>query len=172
MPKDGYTKMFEKMLNHKNIEVVLNTDYKKIINDIEFNKIIYTGPIDYFFDYAYGKLPYRSIKFEWENYKQEFFQDVAQVNYVDQFTEYTRVIEHKRLSNSNSKITIISREKSQKDGEEFYPIPTEENRKLYYMYKSEIHKLKNVIFSGRLAEYQYYNMDQVVANSLKIFYLL
>lgn len=169
MPKDGYTKMFEKMLNQKNIEVLLNTDYKKIINDIEFNKMIYTGPIDYFFDYAYGKLPYRSIKFEWENYKQEFFQEVAQVNYVDQFTEYTRVIEHKRLSYSNSKITIISQERSQKDGEEFYPIPTEENRKLYYKYKDETKKLKNVIFCGRLAEYQYYNMDQIVANSLNVF---
>lgn len=169
MPKDGYTKMFEKMLNHKNIEIVLNIDYKKIINDIEFNKIIYTGPIDYFFDYAYGKLPYRSIKFEWENYKQEFFQDVAVVNYVEENKKYTRITEYKHLTGQISSFTSISKEFAQEDGDPYYPIPNKINQSIYKNYKSEIQKLKNVIFLGRLAEYLYYNMDQIVIKSLNLF---
>ncbi|HEX7356563.1 MAG TPA: UDP-galactopyranose mutase, partial [Ignavibacteriaceae bacterium] len=95
MPKHGYTKMFEKMLKHKNIEVILNTDYKSILDSIKFDKMIYTGPIDYFFDYKFGKLPYRSIRFEFENIKQNQFQETAQVNYVDDSVKYTRVIEHR-----------------------------------------------------------------------------
>jgi len=168
MPKDGYTKMFERMLNHKNIEIILNTDYKKIINDIKFDKMIYTGPIDYFFDYMHGKLPYRSIRFEWENIKKEYYQDVAQVNYTDDKNIFTRVVEHKRLSEQKSNITTISKEYAQNEGEQFYPIPNENNRRQYLLYKNELTKLKNVYCFGRLAEYQYYNMDQVVANTLKV----
>ena len=98
MPKEGYTKMFEKMLSHKNIEILLNTNYKIITDDIKFDKMIYTGPIDYFFDYKYGKLPYRSIRFEWENIKKEKYQDAAVINYVDSEINYTRVTEYKYLS--------------------------------------------------------------------------
>lgn len=169
MPKDGYTKMFEKILNHKNIEIVLNTDYKSIINAFQFDKMIYTGPIDYFFDYKYGKLKYRSLRFEWENYPVEYFQEAAQINYVEVNTTYTRVVEHKRLSDSISEVTTISREYAQIDGEPFYPIPTESNRKIFLMYRTEAAKLKKILFCGRLAEYQYYNMDQVVANTIKLF---
>jgi len=169
MPKDGYTKMFEKMLNHKNIEVILDTDYKSILESVKFDKMIYTGPIDYFFDYKYGKLPYRSIKFEFKNLSQVQFQETAQINYVNDSVLYTRIIEHKLLSQQNSDTTTISFEYPQKDGEPFYPIPTEENRNQYLLYKKESEKLNNVIFCGRLAEYQYYNMDQVVANTLKVF---
>lgn len=168
MPKDGYTKMFERMLNHKNIEIILNTDYKKIINDIKYDKMIYTGPIDYFFDYIHGKLPYRSIRFEWENIKKEYYQDVAQVNYTDDKKNFTRVVEHKKLSEQKSNTTTISKEFALNEGEPFYPIPNEINRKQYLLYKNELAKLKNVYCFGRLAEYQYYNMDQVVANTLKI----
>lgn len=168
MPKDGYTKMFERMLNHKNIETVLGKDYKEIVNEIKFDKMIYTGPIDYFFDYMFGKLPYRSIRFEWENHESEFFQEEAQINCVDQAVAYTRVIEHKKLSMTNSKTTTISIEYPQHDGEPLYPIPTGEDRKLYLQYELEAKKIKNIIFCGRLAEYQYYNMDQVVANTLKL----
>jgi UDP-galactopyranose mutase len=169
MPKDGYTKMFEKMLNHKNIEVILDTDYKSILESVKFDKMIYTGPIDYFFDYRFGKLPYRSIKFEFKNLSQVQFQETAQINYVNDSVLYTRIIEHKLLSQQNSDTTTISFEYPQKDGEPFYPIPTEENRNQYLLYKKESEKLNNVIFCGRLAEYQYYNMDQVVANTLKVF---
>lgn len=169
MPKHGYTKMFEKILNHKNIEVILNTDYKSILDSIKFDKMIYTGPIDYFFDYKFGKLPYRSIRFEFKNLPKEKFQEAAQINYVNDSFEYTRVIEHKLLSQQNSDTTTISFEYPQKDGEPYYPIPTEENRQQYLLYKKESEKLSNVTFCGRLAEYQYYNMDQVVANTLKVF---
>ncbi|MDY0083220.1 MAG: UDP-galactopyranose mutase [Ignavibacteriaceae bacterium] len=169
MPKDGYTEMFHRMLNHKNIEVVLNTDYKSILDSVKFDKMIYTGPIDYFFDYKYGKLPYRSIRFEFKNIDKIQFQETAQINYVDDTVNYTRVIEHKLLSQQNSRTTTISFEYPQGNGEPYYPIPTEENRNQYLLYKNEADKLRNVIFCGRLAEYQYYNMDQVVANTLKLF---
>jgi len=168
MPKDGYTKMFERMLKHKNIHIILNTDYKTILNDLKFNKIIYTGPIDYFFDYLHGKLPYRSLRFEWENIDQEFFQRAAQINFVDNSVEFSRVIEHKRITNIISRTTTISREYPQKEGEPFYPIPNNYNISLYKSYKTEAEKLKNVIFCGRLAEYKYFNMDQVIANCFMI----
>lgn len=169
MPKDGYTRMFEKMLNHKNIEVILSNDYKDILEDIKFNKMIYTGPIDYYFDYMHGKLPYRSIRFEYEHHLTEHFQETAQVNYVDDSVAFTRVVEHKRLSDNNTSTTTISKEFSQKEGEPFYPIPTPENHELYNLYKKESAKLSSVIFCGRLAEYKYFNMDQVVANALRLF---
>lgn len=168
MPKEGYTQMFEKMLLHKNIEISLNTDYKNLMHEIKFDKMVYTGPIDYYFDYVLGKLPYRSIKFEWEHHDTEFYQGTAQTNYVDQNQEFTRVIEHKYLSGNKSTVTTVSKEFTQMEGEPYYPIPTEMNRKLFLRYKQEAEKLKNTIFCGRLAEYQYYNMDQVVANTLKL----
>ncbi len=169
MPKDGYTKMFEKILSHKNIEVVLNTDYKKTINDIKFDKLIYTGPIDYFFDYEFGKLPYRSIRFEYRYFDMEYYQTTAQVNYVNHSENYTRVVEHKYLSGQKALDTTVSFEYPISNGEPYYPIPTDENRQKYLKYSGEANKLKNVKFLGRLAEYQYYNMDQVVANTLKKF---
>jgi UDP-galactopyranose mutase len=169
MPKDGYTKMFEKILNHRNIEVILNTDYKSILDTTNFDKMIYTGPIDYFFDYKFGKLPYRSIRFEFRNLSQKYFQETAQINYVDDSVQFTRVIEHKLLSKQKSETTTVSFEYPQKDGEPFYPVPTEGNRNQYIQYKSETDRQNNIIFCGRLAEYQYYNMDQVVANTLKLF---
>ncbi|MCX7876370.1 MAG: UDP-galactopyranose mutase [Melioribacteraceae bacterium] len=168
MPKDGYTKMFERMLKHKNIEIILNTDFKKIINDVNYDKLIYTGPIDYFFDYKFGKLPYRSIRFEFKIFLIEFKQKTAVYNYVDNTKNYTRVSEYKHLTFQKSKSTSLSYEYPIFDGEPFYPIPNEENKHQYHLYKMESEKLSNVIFCGRLAEYQYYNMDQVVANSLTI----
>lgn len=169
MPKDGYTKIFEKMLINKNIEIVLNTDFKSIQNDFKYDKMIYTGPIDYFFDYVHGELKYRSIRFEYETFEKSVFQECAQVNYVDDSIKFTRVIEHKYLSSNNTQFTTVSREYPQENGEPFYPIPNEGNRHIYLKYKDEALKLNNVIFCGRLAEYQYYNMDQVVANTLMVF---
>lgn len=169
MPKEGYTKMFQKMLNHPNIEIVLNTDYKKIINDVKFDKLIYTGPIDYFFDFEFGKLPYRSLRFEYKTFNYEYYQTTAQVNYVDNQSPYSRVVEHKYLSNQLSQKTVVSFEYSQSEGEPYYPVPTTTNRNLYEKYLKAARKLESIKFLGRLAEYQYYNMDQVVANTLKIF---
>ena len=168
MPKNGYTKMFEKMLNHKNIEVILNTDYKSILNSIKFDKMIYTGPIDYFFDYKFGQLPYRSIRFEFKNIQLENIQDTAVYNYVDPDVEYTRVCEYKHLTAQTSNSSSLSFEYPLREGEPYYPIPTDENKRKYVLYKSESAKLSNVIFCGRLAEYQYYNMDQVVANTINL----
>jgi UDP-galactopyranose mutase len=145
---------------------VLDTDYKKIINDVKFKKMIYTGPIDYFFDYEFGKLPYRSIRFEYKNFNEEFYQQTAQVNYVDDMQPFTRVVEHKYLSEQKNKKTTVSFEYSQTKGEPFYPIPTNENHKLYKKYFESAKALNSVIFIGRLAEYKYYNMDQVVGNTL------
>ncbi len=169
MPKDGYTKMFERMLSHKNIEIILNTDYKKIINDVKFDKLIYTGPIDYFFDYEFGKLPYRSIRFEFKNYKDNAVQECAVVNYVDKEIPYTRVSEYKHLTGQNIESTSLSYEYAAKDGEPYYPIPNKDNQELLNLYKKKCSELKNVIFCGRLAEYRYYNMDQVVAKTFNIF---
>lgn len=168
MPKDGYTKMFERMLSNKNIEIILNTDYKTIISDVLFNKLIYTGPIDYFFDYKYGKLPYRSIRFEFENHNLAEYQPAAQVNYVDSKIEYTRVVEYKKMTGQASKSTTISKEYLISEGEPFYPIPSENSHKIFLKYKLFSESIENVIFCGRLAEYQYFNMDQVVANTLKL----
>lgn len=169
MPKDGYTKMFEKMLSNSNIEVVLNTDYKKIVNDIKFDKMIYTGPIDYFFDRMHGKLPYRSIRFEWETHAIEKYQEEAVINYVDREELNTRVTEYKYITGQLNKATTISREYSISEGEPYYPIPSDSNRKVYQLYEAEASKIKNVMFLGRLAEYQYYNIDQVIVNILKKF---
>lgn len=169
MPRDGYTAMFKKMTSHKNIEILLNIDYKRILTDIKFDKMIYTGPIDYFFDYLYGQLPYRSIRFEFENLQRPYYQPVGQINHVESSTEFTRVAEYKHLTGQTAFSTTISREFPQKDGEPFYPIPSRENKSVFEKYEKESDKLKNVTFCGRLAEYQYYNMDQVVANSLMKF---
>jgi len=169
MPLNGYTKMFEKIISNKNIEVALNTDYKKIVSYLKFDKMIYTGPIDYYYDYIYGRLPYRSVRFKYENYNCEYYQESAQINFVDYEVPYTRVIEHKYLSDQNTKTTTISKEYPHFNGEPFYPIPTEENQQLHKKYKDESMKIKNVIFCGRLAEYRYLNMDEVVENTLKIF---
>ncbi|MFA5806140.1 MAG: UDP-galactopyranose mutase [Melioribacteraceae bacterium] len=168
MPKEGYTKMFANMLSHKNIEIILNTDYKTVVNDLKFDKMIYTGPIDYFFDYELGRLPYRSIRFEFENYERDKAQDVAVINYVDGTKPFTRVTEYKYLTGQISNSTTLSKEYTQIDGEPYYPIPTVENKRLYSLYHDSTSKLKSVIFCGRLAEYQYLNMDQVIANTIQI----
>lgn len=169
MPSDGYSAMFHNMLNHPNIEIVLNTDYKKIIDNVKFDKMIYTGPIDYFFDYEFGGLPYRSIKFEFINYPQESIQDNAVINYVEKNVNYSRVTEYKYLTGQKSETSTISREFFQQEGDPFYPIPTEHNKELYDRYFELTKSLESVLFCGRLAEYQYYNMDQVVANILHLF---
>jgi len=173
IPARGYTKLFENLLSHKNITIQLNTDYKKIIGEIEYDFMIYTGPIDYFFDYKYGKLPYRSLRFEFKTLKQEYFQPVAQVNYPNNH-QYTRITEFKHFLNFKNQYTTISYEFPQEyiDGinEPYYPIPCSENNKLYEKYLQETFKLHDkVLFVGRLAEYKYYNMDQIVGVALKVF---
>ena len=168
MPRHGYTRMFKNMLNHKNIEVRLNTDFFDIMTEEKFDFLIYTGPIDRFFNNEYGKLPYRSVRFEFQNYKKEKFQPAPQVNHVDAKDKLTRTVEYKQIIEQKTDSTTIAIEFPQVEGEPFYPIPTTEHRELYLKYQAKADMLKNVLFCGRLAEYQYYNMDQVVANSLHL----
>ncbi len=169
MPKHGYTKMFKNMLSHKNIEVRLNTDFFDVMSEEKFDFLIYTGPIDRFFNYEYGKLPYRSVRFEFQNYKTEKYQHAPQINHVNAKEKCTRTVEYKQITEQKADSTTISIEYPQVEGEPFYPIPTNEHRELYLKYKAKADTLKNILFCGRLAEYQYYNMDQVVANTLKLF---
>lgn len=171
IPKHGYTEMFNKMLSHPNISIMLQTDYKSIIDEIKFATLIYTGPIDSFFDYKFGKLPYRSLRFEHETFPQESYQSHQQINFPNDY-DFTRIVEWKHATGQKSNLTTITREYSllaEGDMEKYYPIPKEGNHELYRKYKAEADKLNNVLFCGRLADYKYYNMDQVVARALMIF---
>jgi UDP-galactopyranose mutase len=168
MPLHGYTKMFEKMLSHPNISVMLNTDYKDIEKVIPYREMIYTGPIDYFFDYCYGKLPYRSLDFKFETFDADLVQPTGTINYPNEHL-YTRTTEFKYLTGQKHPKTTIVSEYPKAEGDPYYPIPRKENTDLYKRYQIRSLELKNVYFTGRLASYKYYNMDQVVAQSLSLY---
>lgn len=168
MPLYGYTKMCEKMAASKNIKIMLNTDYKEVIKDISYDTMIYTGPVDYFYDYKYGKLAYRSINFVFETHDVEVYQEAPVVNYPNDY-DYTRITEYKQLTGQKHTKTTISKEFPCSEGEPYYPFPTAEHRKHYEMYAADMAKEENVIFIGRLAEYRYYNMDGVVRRALDVF---
>lgn len=168
MPLHGYTRMFQKMLSHPNIKIMLNTDYKEIQDDLPYKEMIYTGPVDYYFNYCYGKLPYRSIEFKFETYDQQVFQPTGTVNYPNE-QAYTRVTEFKYLTGQQHTKTTVVYEFPKGDGDPYYPVPRPENAELYKKYQTLAEGLKKVHFTGRLATYRYYNMDQVVAQSLKLF---
>ena len=165
MPKHGFTKMFEKMLDHPNIKVMLNCDYREIAGHIKFKEMIYTGPVDSFFDYAYGKLPYRSLEFKHETHDCEQFQTAPVVNYPNE-QAYTRITEFKYLTGQEHRKTSIVYEYPQAEGDPYYPIPRPENAEVYAKYKKLADAEKDVHFVGRLATYRYYNMDQIVAQAL------
>jgi len=168
MPLHGYTKMFEKMLSHPNIHIMLNTDYKDIIGEMSYKKLIFTGPIDEYFDYQYGKLPYRSIEFKFETLDQENFQPTGTVNYPNDYS-FTRITEFKHLSGQQHRKTSIVYEFPKAEGDPYYPIPKPDNTVLYEKYHELARKLEHTYFVGRLATYKYYNMDQVVAQALNTF---
>jgi len=173
LPKNGYTMMFNKILNHPNIHILLNADYQDIINDVKFDRMIFTGPIDSYFDYVHGELPYRSLEFDFVNINAEFYQEIGQKNYPNNY-DYTRITEFKYLTCQNHEKTTVAFEYPQPfikgHNEPYYPIPKEDNHLVYNKYKSEVEKLGDgVIFCGRLAEYKYYNMDQIVGIALQIF---
>jgi UDP-galactopyranose mutase len=167
MPLHGYSAMFTKMITHPNISVELQTAYADIPS-ASFNKLIFTGPIDEYFGHTHGKLPYRSLRFEFETHEMEFYQPVAQVNYPNDF-DYTRITEFKHITGQQNTKTTISKEFSMDEGEPYYPIPNDENALIYTLYAKEAGKLSTVYFAGRLATYRYYNMDQVTAQALKLF---
>lgn len=172
IPKHGYTKMFEKMINHKNISVMLQTDYKDIINEIEYKSMIYTGHIDYYYDFKLGRLPYRTLNFNFETLDMEFFQSGAQINYPNDH-KYTRITEFKHLTKQPHAKTTIAYEYPEEyvfgKNDPYYPIPNKENLELFEKYKELANKEKNVYFVGRLADYKYYNMDQTVGVALQLF---
>lgn len=168
IPLHGYTRMFEKMLGHPNIKVLLNTDYKEILHDISYKKMIYTGPIDYFYDYQFGKLPYRSLEFRFETLEQPVFQKTGTVNYPNEHP-YTRITEFKYLTGQVHPKTSVVYEYPTDEGDPYYPVPREENAALYAKYHKLAMLETNVLFAGRLATYKYYNMDQVVAQALTVF---
>ncbi len=165
MPKHGFTKMFEKMLDHSNIKILLNCDYREIAEKIRFREMIYTGPVDSFFDYRYGKLPYRSLDFKHETHDTEQFQTAPVVNYPNE-QAYTRITEFKYLTGQEHRKTSIVYEYPQAEGDPYYPIPRPENAEIYAKYKQLADAEKDVHFVGRLATYKYYNMDQIVAQAL------
>jgi len=166
MPLHGFTRMFEKMLNHPNIKVMLNTDYREIRNEFQFDHLIYTGPVDEYFDYCYGKLPYRSLKFHHETVNSAQFQPVAVVNYPSEDVPYTRISEYKHLTGQEHLKTSVTYEYPSAEGDPYYPIPRSENAELYKRYQELANSTPNVTFLGRLGTYKYYNMDQVVGQAL------
>ena len=168
MPLHGYTRMFEKMLSHPNIKIMLNTDYREIAEIIPYREMIYTGPVDLFFDYRYGKLPYRSLEFKHETLNKPWHQPVAVVNYPNQQL-YTRVTEFKYLTGQEHPKTSVVYEYPRAEGDPYYPVPRPENAELYKKYKDLADATPGVHFVGRLATYKYYNMDQVVAQALTVY---
>ena len=168
MPLHGYTRMFEKMLDHKNIHIMLNTDYRDVLGEVDYKKMIFTGPVDEYFDYRFGKLPYRSIEFKFETLDQEQFQETGTINYPNDYA-FTRITEFKYLSGQKNKKTSVVYEFPKSEGDPYYPIPKPDNAALYQRYRELTLQMENTYFVGRLATYKYYNMDQVVAQALSTF---
>jgi UDP-galactopyranose mutase len=185
LPRLGYHRMFERMLQgSRQVQVLLKTDYRQVMNDVRFGHLIYTGPIDEFFDYSLGRLPYRSLRFERQSFTKDqlvhrvpisgqagFWQPAMQVNYPNH-EEFTRIVEIKHATGQECENSTIVREFPQEytaGNEPYYPIPAPEPRRLYERYAEMAARLSNVSFVGRLATYRYYNMDQVVGMALTEF---
>jgi UDP-galactopyranose mutase len=156
------------MLSHPNIKIMLNTDYKEVIDIIPYKNMIYTGPIDGFFNYCYGRLPYRSIEFKFETIETDVFQSTGTINFPNEHA-YTRITEFKYLTGQRHAKTSIVYEYPQAEGDPYYPIPRPENAEIYKKYQQLANAMTNTYFTGRLATYRYYNMDQVVAQSLSLY---
>ena len=168
MPLHGYTNMFHRLLDHSNINIMLNTDYKDVVDEISFKNLIYTGPIDAYFDYCFGKLPYRSINFKSQTIDSENYQPTGTVNYP-MSQAYTRITEFKHLTGQKHTKTSVVFEYPTAEGDPYYPIPRKENMEIYNQYKTLAASEPDTFFTGRLGTYKYYNMDQVVAQSLTLF---
>ena len=167
MPKHGFTRMFANMLDHPNIRILLNTDYREVKDILPYRELIYTGPIDEYFNFEFGKLPYRCLDFKHETLNQSQFQPVAVVNYPNDY-EYTRVTEFKHLTGQEHPKTSVVYEYPRAEGDPYYPIPRQENAATYQQYQA-LAQQSGVQFVGRLATYKYYNMDQVVAQALTLY---
>jgi UDP-galactopyranose mutase len=168
MPAHGYTKLCEKLIANKNIKLLLNTDYREVMNDITYDTLIYTGATDEFYHFKHGKLSYRSVNFVFETYDQDKFQEAPVVNYPNDY-DYTRITEYKQLTWQQHRKTTICKEFPSAEGEPYYPFPTKECKAQFALYEEDMKKEDKVIFLGRLAEYRYYNMDAVVRRALDVF---
>lgn len=166
MPAHGYTRMFEAMLDHPGITIRTGVEYRDIIDTVDVDHIVFTGPIDEFFDFRFGKLPYRSLEFRHETHDTAQFQPVAVVNYPDETVPHTRITEYKHLTGQRHAKTSITYEFPRDHGDPYYPIPRPENQALFKLYEALADAEKGVTFVGRLATYRYYNMDQVVGQAL------
>jgi UDP-galactopyranose mutase len=167
MPLRGYTRMFERMLDHPRIKIMLNTDYRDIKGVVPYRELIYTGPIDGYFGHRFGRLPYRSIRFKWETHTGDRFQAAPVINYPNDYA-FTRATEFKYLTGQEHPKTTIVYEFPTNEGDPYYPIPRPENAELYRRYEALARAEQGVHFVGRLATYRYYNMDQVVAQALTL----
>jgi len=173
LPTGGYTQLFENILDHPNIEVLLETDYFDVKDQYKgYEKLFYTGPVDRFFEFKHSmldKLEYRSINFVSETVNAEFFQENSVVNYPGTEVDFTRIIEYKHFGNQKSDKTTVVREYTVDEGEPYYPVPNPKNQEIYSRYKQEADKLIDIHFVGRLANYKYFNMDQAFKNALDLF---
>ena len=168
MPKHGFTRMFENMVDHRNIDLALKADYRELRDEIKFGHLVFSGPVDEFFDFRFGRLPYRSLRFEHRTMDHQRHQPVAVVNYPNEF-QYTRVTEFKHLTGQQHPRTSIVYEYPEAQGDAYYPIPKPDNAAIYAKYRSLAQGRTDVHFVGRLATYRYYNMDQVVAQALTLY---
>jgi UDP-galactopyranose mutase len=166
MPAEGYTAMFAAMLDHPNITLRLGCDFASVKEEVSYDRLIYTGPIDEYFGHRYGRLPYRSLRFDHQSLPVEQFQQVAVVNYPDEAVPYTRVTEYKHLTGQQAPTTSVTYEYPAAQGDPYYPIPRPENQALFKRYEALAMAEPDVTFVGRLATYRYYNMDQVVGQAL------
>ena len=171
MPLEGYTKMFERMLDNPLIDIRTGVDFAELKDRASeiADHIIYTGPIDEYFDFRFGKLPYRSLKFDHQTLEQEQFQPVAVVNYPNEDVPFTRISEYKHLTGQEAPVTTVTYEYPSAEGDPYYPIPRPENQELFKRYEALGDATEGVTFVGRLATYRYYNMDQIVGQALATF---
>lgn len=168
IPESGYTAMVEGMLSQRGIDVRLGTDARSVYDSVDYRGLVFTGPIDEYFDYQFGALPYRSIRFQLETVHEPVFQCVATVNEPDESVPYTRTTEFKHITGQQHDWTTIVREYPTAEGEPYYPIPRPATEALYRRYRLLANTLSRVWFTGRLGTYRYYNMDQVVAQGLAV----
>lgn len=182
LPQNGYTKMIENMINHKNIKLLLNTNFKEVckIDNKDFylfgkkfeGKVIYTGQIDELFDYKFGELPYRSVDMKFETIEKEFYQEKATINYPNDY-DFTRITEFKHIHPANSSKTTILKEYPQEyikgENTPYYPIFTDKNQEKYNKYLEYSKEFSNLLLVGRLAEYKYYDIDDIVKRALEVF---
>lgn len=167
MPRDGYSAMFRNILDHPNIRVELGVDFHQIGDRVRSQKLVYTGPVDAYFAHVHGKLPYRSLRFEHRHLSSVAqMQPVGTVNYPNRY-DYTRITEFKHLTGQSHSGTSFVREYPADDGDPYYPVPSPQNAELYRRYAELAEGERNTVFVGRLAQYRYLNMDQVVASALK-----